>query len=97
MKRKQTKGKRLKIFGEESARPLLISPTKLGQKKKELAAKEADKEKEEEEKEQRKIQAKENRKQKEAEKQAKMVQNQVNQQLVELTTAPKGPTLPVLW
>ena len=81
MKRKQTKGKRLNIFGEELARPLLISPTRLGHLKEELTAKEATKEKEEKEKEQRKIQAKENRKQKEAEKLAKMIQNQVNQQL----------------
>ena len=62
LKRKQTKGKRLNIFGEESARPLLISPTKLSYLKEELTAKEAAKEKEEEEKEQRKIQAEENRK-----------------------------------
>ena len=55
LKKKQTKGKKLNIFGEELARPLLVSSKKLSHLKEDLATKEAAKEKEEEEKEERKI------------------------------------------
>ena len=58
MKKKQFKGEKLNIFGQESARPLLISPTKFSHLKAELDAKEQAKLQEEEEKELRKEEAK---------------------------------------
>ena len=81
IKRKQQKGKRLNIFGEKSAGPLLISPTKLGQLKALHDDKEKAKMEKEREKELRKEQAKEEKIRKEVAKRKKSLQYQVALQL----------------